>query len=90
MYADIDGDGKISSGSGRLGDTGDMKVIGNSTPRFLFGLDLYASWKGFDAACMLIQVVGETAKKIDDRTSSLLFAHYPQVYWRGVLCLRRF
>ena len=48
MYADIDGDGKISSGSGRLGDTGDMKVIGNSTPRFLFGLDLYASWKGFD------------------------------------------
>ena len=37
--ADIDGDGKISSGSGRLGDTGDMKVIGNSTPRFLFGLD---------------------------------------------------
>lgn len=48
MYADINGDGKISTGSGRLGDTGDMKVIGNSTPRFLFGLDLYASWKGFD------------------------------------------
>ena len=42
----------------------------------------------FDAACMLIQVVGETAKKIDDRTSSLLFAHYPQVYWRGVFGCR--
>ena len=44
--------------------------------------------KNFDAACMLIQVVGETAKKIDDRTSSLLFAHYPQVYWRGVFGCR--
>lgn len=38
----------------------------------------------FDAACMLIQVVGETAKKIDDWTDHKLFSHYPQVYWRGV------
>lgn len=48
MYADVNGDGKISGGSGRLGDSGDITLIGNSTPRFLFGLDLYASWKGFD------------------------------------------
>lgn len=48
MYADIDGNGKITGGSGLLGDTGDRKVIGNHTPRYLFGLDLNASWKGFD------------------------------------------
>lgn len=42
----------------------------------------------FDAACMLIQVIGETAKKIDDKTSSRLFVHYPQVYWRGVFGCR--
>lgn len=42
----------------------------------------------FDSACMLIQVVGETAKKIDDWTSSKLFVHYPQVYWRGVFGCR--
>lgn len=48
MYKDINGDGKISGGSGVLGDTGDMIVIGNSTPRFHFGLDLNAAWKGFD------------------------------------------
>lgn len=48
MYADTNGDGKVSAGSGTLSDPGDRKVIGNSTPRFLFGLDLNASWKGFD------------------------------------------
>lgn len=42
----------------------------------------------FDAACMLIQVVGETARKLDDWTSSKLFINYPQVYWKGVFALR--
>lgn len=42
----------------------------------------------FDAACMLIQVIGETAKKIDDWTGSLLFCNYPEVYWRGVFGCR--
>lgn len=42
----------------------------------------------FDAACMLIQVVGETAKKIDDWTGSLLFCNYSEVYWRGVFGCR--
>ncbi len=48
MYADLNGDGKISRGSETVGDPGDMKVIGNSTPRFQFSLDLNAAWKGFD------------------------------------------
>lgn len=48
MYADLNGDGKISAGSGVLGDTGDRTVIGNQNARYLFGLDLNASWKGFD------------------------------------------
>ncbi len=42
----------------------------------------------FDAACMLVQVVGETAKKIDDWTSKQLFCNYPDVYWRGVFGCR--
>lgn len=48
MYADLNGDGKINNGSNTLGDHGDTKVVGNSTPRFQFGLDLNAAWKGFD------------------------------------------
>lgn len=42
----------------------------------------------FDAACMLIQVIGETARKLDNWTSSKLFSNYPQVYWRGIFALR--
>ena len=48
MYADLNGDGKISAGGSTLADPGDKKVIGNETPRYLFGLDLSADWKGFD------------------------------------------
>jgi hypothetical protein len=53
MYADLNGDGKISSGSYTLKDHGDLKLIGNSTPRYLFGLDMNASWKGFDLRVFL-------------------------------------
>ena len=42
MYKDIDGDGRVSKGSETLGDLGDKRVIGNSTPRYRFGLDLNA------------------------------------------------
>lgn len=48
MYADLDGDGKISNGAYTLDNMGDMKKIGNSTPRFLTGINIDASWKGFD------------------------------------------
>lgn len=46
-YVDQDGNGKIEKGY-TLGDTKDLKVIGNSTPRYQFGVDLSADWKGFD------------------------------------------
>ena len=51
MYRDLNGDRKISSGAYTLEDHGDMKKIGNSTPRYLFGIDLNAAWKGFDFRC---------------------------------------
>lgn len=48
MYADLDGDGKITNGASTLDDPGDRTVIGNSTPRFRFGLNIGAEWKGID------------------------------------------
>lgn len=50
MYKDLNGDGKIDSGSSTLNDKGDLKVIGNDTPRYMFGLNLGVDWKGFDVS----------------------------------------
>jgi len=48
MYKDLNGDKKVTSGASTLKDHGDLKRIGNSTPRFNFGLNLNAEWKGID------------------------------------------
>ncbi len=48
MFKDVNDDGKIDGGSNTLDNHGDLKIIGNSTPRFLFSFDVNAEWKGFD------------------------------------------
>lgn len=50
MYKDLNNDGKIDSGSSTYEDLGDLKVIGNDTPRYMFGLNLGADYKGFDVS----------------------------------------
>lgn len=53
MYADLNGDGEVASGSSTLGDHGDLTVIGNSYARYNFGLTLDGSWKGLDFSVFL-------------------------------------
>ena len=48
MYRDLNGDGKIDGGGNKYDDMGDKKILGNNTPRYQFGIDLNADWKGFD------------------------------------------
>lgn len=48
MYADVNGDNKIDKGAQTIDDHGDMKIIGNSTARYNFAIDLSANYKGFD------------------------------------------
>ncbi|OOG19762.1 hypothetical protein BWD42_07635 [Sphingobacterium sp. CZ-UAM] len=47
-YQDLNGDGKVDNGNGLADDSGDMRVIGNSTPRYKFGLTGNVQYKGFD------------------------------------------
>ena len=58
MYANLDGKPGISKGAQTIKDHGDLKVIGNNTPRYLFGLDLNAAYKGFDLR-LFFQGVGK-------------------------------
>lgn len=48
MYSDLNEDGKIDAGARTLDNHGDLKRIGNSTPRYNVGIDLSADWKGFN------------------------------------------
>lgn len=48
MFADLNGDNKVNNGKNTAEDSGDLRIIGNSTPRYNFGLNLTAAWKGFD------------------------------------------
>ncbi|WP_299546836.1 TonB-dependent receptor [Seonamhaeicola sp.] len=47
-YTDLNGDGAISQGDNTLDDPGDLTVIGNTTPRYSFGLRSGFKWKGID------------------------------------------
>lgn len=47
-YEDLNGDGKITTGTNTLTDPGDRKIIGNNTPRYQYGFTLDLSWKNFD------------------------------------------
>lgn len=47
-YIDHDGDKRISVGKGTVENHGDLVMLGSTSPRYLFGVTLGASWKGFD------------------------------------------
>jgi TonB-linked SusC/RagA family outer membrane protein len=49
-YADLNGDGIISPGSNTLSDPGDRRIIGNSTPRYNFGINLDLNYKSWSLA----------------------------------------
>ena len=57
-FADLDKSGKIDKGNEKVGDSGDWIVIGNSQPRFNYGINLNASWWGFDMA-VFFQGIGK-------------------------------
>lgn len=48
QYADLNGDGKIDWGQNTTTDHGDKKIIGNSTPRYSYGIRGGLTWKNID------------------------------------------
>lgn len=47
-FEDLDGNNKIDIGDNTLANPGDRKIIGNSTPRFAFGITAGLEYKGID------------------------------------------
>ncbi|WP_419051918.1 TonB-dependent receptor [Parabacteroides goldsteinii] len=47
-FADLNGDGEVTRGENTVNNSGDLKIIGNETPRYNFGIRGIAEYKGFD------------------------------------------
>ena len=70
-YADLNGDNEISKGENTVDDPGDRKIIGNTTPRFQYGITGNISWKNIDLN-IFFQGIGKRDVWIDDN-----------VFWGG-------
>lgn len=57
-YADLNGDKTIDWGDKTVDNPGDTKVIGNTTPRYQFGITANLAWKSFDCN-FFIQGIGK-------------------------------
>ncbi|NLY09692.1 MAG: SusC/RagA family TonB-linked outer membrane protein, partial [Tissierellia bacterium] len=46
-FKNLDGDDIIYHGLNRVGDSGDKSIIGNKSPRYVYGISLGADWNSF-------------------------------------------
>lgn len=47
-FRDLNGDGKVDRGNQTLSDHGDLSIIGNTSPRYQYGVNLGVSWSHID------------------------------------------
>lgn len=58
IFSDLNHNNKIDSGSDTVDDPGDQTIIGNTSPRFPYSINLDFSWHGFYAS-LFLQGVGK-------------------------------
>jgi len=63
-YKDLNGDGKVDIGNNTIDNPGDRRIIGNSTPRYSFGLNMHGAYRDFDLSIFL-QGVGKRDMMFD-------------------------
>jgi len=85
MYADLDGNGQLNAlGNPEDGDTGDLVELGNSDPRYNYGINLGGEYKGFDFRVFLQGVGKRTIFKSGTFSAPIAngFWFYPGLkYW---------
>lgn len=81
----------ISSGDNTLNNPGDRKVIGNRTPRYLYGINLGVNYKGFDLN-VFMQGTGKRDAWIDNTLTFPMYSDFKFIplykglgnYWQPV------
>lgn len=85
-YLDLDNSKKISAGGGTPDNPGDLVCLGNTSPRYVYGINLGASWKGFDLS-VFFQGVGKRSFLVKTETLAPMLNTYNlpwsihQDYW---------
>jgi len=85
-FVDLNGDGKITPGTSTLNDPGDMRILGNTQPRFLFGFTGSAEWHRFKLSFFL-QGVGKR-DWWPGQDAGYFWGHYGRPY--GILPLETY
>jgi TonB-linked SusC/RagA family outer membrane protein len=60
-YLDLNGDKQIHPGASTVDNPGDRVIIGNSTPRYNYGINLGADWNGIDFSVFFQGVMHQDA-----------------------------
>lgn len=71
-FVDLDGNNRIDWGENTVDNPGDQKIIGNTTPRYRYGLNMSMDWKGLDFSLFWEGV----AKRDIVLPEKLFYAHY--------------
>lgn len=77
-FKDTNGDGAINPGTSRVSNPGDRSIIGNSTPRYTYGIMLGADWNNFFFSAFF-QGVGKQ-DWYPSREASLFWGQYNRPY----------
>lgn len=78
MFADLNNDKVVNNGSNTLGDHGDLKIVGNSMPRYQFGVNLAANWNGIGISAFF-QGIGKR-NWYPHRESAFFWGQYDRPY----------
>lgn len=79
LYKDFNGDGLINSGSLTVDDPGDMKIIGNNTRRYQYGISGGVEWKSLSLSWFL-QGVGKRDLWIMNELSYPIYSMWSTLY----------
>ncbi len=80
IYKDTDGDGKIDGGNNFWFNKGDLQKIGNTSPRYQFGINVRFEWNNFDLD-MFFEGVG----KQDISLGSMYFWGIESSQWHSTV-----
>ncbi|WP_103904818.1 SusC/RagA family TonB-linked outer membrane protein [Sphingobacterium lactis] len=75
-YVDVDGDGYITPGDNRLGKTGDLVYLGDTNPRYQYGINAYMGYKNFDFSFFIQGIGKRNLKPSNELIQPQLYSYY--------------